>query len=103
MAEPPALSREDVAHLARLSRLALTDAELDGFTPELDVILHAVASIREVADAGDVPPTTHAVPLENVARPDEMRPSLPREAVLAGAPAAEQGRFRVPRILDDEV
>jgi len=52
--------------------------------------------------AADVPPTTHAVPVENVARPDVVRPSLPSQAVLAGAPAVEDGRFRVPRILDVE-
>ena len=91
-----------MAHLARLARLALDDAELDGFAAQLDVILGAVAAIGEVADAADVPPTTHAVPVENVTRPDVVRPSLPREAVLAGAPEAEDGRFRVPRILDEE-
>ena len=98
----PEITREEVAHLARLSRLALDDEELDHLAGQLDVILGAVAKIREVSDAADVPPTTHAVPLENVARPDEVRPSLPREAVLAGAPEAEDGRFRVPRILADE-
>jgi aspartyl-tRNA(Asn)/glutamyl-tRNA(Gln) amidotransferase subunit C len=98
----PEITREQVAHLARLSRLALDDAELDGLATQLDVILSAVASIAEVTDAADVPPTTHAVPLENVQRPDVVRPSLPRDAVLAGAPAAEDGRFRVPRILDEE-
>src|SRR3712207_5410160 len=96
------ITREQVAHLARLSRLALDDAELDGLAQQLGVILGAVAAIGEVTDAADVPPTTHAVPVENVARPDEVRPSLPREAVLAGPPEAEDGRFRVPRILDDE-
>lgn len=96
------ITREQVAHLARLARLALDDAELDGLARELDVILDAVATIREVTDAADVPPTTHAVPVENVTRPDVVRPSLPREAVLAGAPEAEQGRFRVPRILDEQ-
>jgi aspartyl-tRNA(Asn)/glutamyl-tRNA(Gln) amidotransferase subunit C len=98
----PEITREQVAHLARLSRLALDDAELDGLATQLDVILSAVASIAEVTDAADVPPTTHAVPLENVQRSDVVRPSLPREAVLAGAPVAEDGRFRVPRILDAE-
>ena len=98
----PEITRDEVAHLARLSRLALDDAELDALAGQLDVILGAVATIREVSDAADVPPTTHAVPLENVQRPDEVRPSLPRDAVLAGAPSAEDGRFRVPRILDDE-
>ena len=101
-AEPEGISREQVAHLARLARLALDDAELDGLAQQLGVILGAVAAIGEVTDAADVPPTTHAVPVENVSRPDVVRPSLPREAVLAGAPEAEDGRFRVPRILDDE-
>ncbi|MFP5219918.1 MAG: Asp-tRNA(Asn)/Glu-tRNA(Gln) amidotransferase subunit GatC [Actinomycetes bacterium] len=98
----PEITREEVAHLARLSRLALEDAELDALAGQLDVILGAVAKIREVSDAADVPPTTHAVPLENVQRPDVVRPSLPREAVLAGAPDAEDGRFRVPQIRADE-
>ncbi len=95
------ITRDQVAHLARLSRLALDDAELDAFAGQLDVILGAVAAIGSVA-AADVPPTTHAVPLENVTRPDVVRASLPQSAVLAGAPEAEDGRFRVPRILDAE-
>lgn len=96
------ITRAEVAHLARLARLALGEDELDRLASQLDVILGAVAQIGEVTDAGDVPPTTHAVPLENVMRPDEVRPSLPRDEVLAGAPAAEDGRFRVPRILDED-
>lgn len=98
----PEITREQVAHLARLSRLALDDAELDTLSAELGVVLAAVAKISEVTDAADVPPTTHAVPVENVTRPDVVRPSLDREQVLAGAPSAEDGRFRVPRILDAE-
>lgn len=98
----PEITREQVAHLARLSRLALDDDELDRLAGQLDVILGAVARIGEVSDAADVPPTTHAVPLENVSRPDVVRPSLPRDEVLAGAPEAEDGRFRVPRILDEQ-
>ncbi len=97
----PEITREQVAHLARLSRLTLEDAELDSLAGQLDVILGAVARVGEVA-AADVPPTTHAVPVENVTRPDVVRPSLDRAAVLAGAPVAEDGRFRVPRILDGE-
>jgi aspartyl-tRNA(Asn)/glutamyl-tRNA(Gln) amidotransferase subunit C len=96
------ITREEVAHLARLSRLALGEDELAGYAGQLDVILGAVAKIGEVADAADVPPTTHAVPVENVMRPDVVRPSLPRDDVLAGAPAAQDGRFRVPRILEQE-
>lgn len=98
----PEITREEVAHLARLARLALSGDELDAMAAQLDVILAAVATISEVTDTADVPPTTHAVPVENVTRPDVVRPSLPQHAVLAGAPSAQDGRFRVPRILDDE-
>jgi aspartyl-tRNA(Asn)/glutamyl-tRNA(Gln) amidotransferase subunit C len=96
-----AITRAEVAHLARLARLALDDEELDRMASQLDVILGAVARVGEVA-AADIPPTSHSVPLTNVFRPDEVRPSLPPEAALSGAPAAEQDRFRVPRILDEE-
>lgn len=95
------ISRDDVAHLARLARLAVSDDELDTFAGQLDVILAAVARVGEVA-AADIPPTTHAVAMTNVFRPDEVRPSLPRDAVLAEAPAVEDNKFRVPRILMDE-
>ncbi len=94
------ISRAEVAHLARLARLAVTDDELQTFADQLDIIIGSVARVGEVA-ADDVPPTTHAVPVVNVLRPDVIRPSLPRADVLAAAPAAEDGRFRVPRILDD--
>ncbi len=95
------ITRDEVAHLARLARLAVSAEELDVLAGQLDVILGAVARVGEVA-ADDIPPTTHAVPLTNVLRPDEVRPSLDRDAVLSQAPSAEDGRFRVPRILDDE-
>jgi aspartyl-tRNA(Asn)/glutamyl-tRNA(Gln) amidotransferase subunit C len=96
-----AISREEVAHLARLSRLAVTEEELDRFAGQLDVILQSVARVGEVA-AEDIPPTSHAVPLTNVLRDDEIRPSLRREDALAAAPDAAEDRFRVPRILDEE-
>lgn len=96
------ISREDVAHLARLARLAVTDEELDTFAGQLDVILGAVARVGEVA-AADIAPTSHAVPMTNVFRADEVRPSLPRDAVLVAAPAVEDHKFRVPRILTEEV
>jgi aspartyl-tRNA(Asn)/glutamyl-tRNA(Gln) amidotransferase subunit C len=95
------LTRQEVAHLARLARLAVSDEELDLFAGQLDGVLAAVARVGEVA-GDDVPPTTHAVPMTNVTRPDVARPSLPREVVLAQAPAAEDDRFRVPRILGEE-
>jgi aspartyl-tRNA(Asn)/glutamyl-tRNA(Gln) amidotransferase subunit C len=97
----PSITRADVAHLARLSRLALSDDELDQMAGQLDVIINSVARVSEVADA-DVPPTSHSVPLTNVFRPDELQPCLTPEAALAGAPATEDQRFRVPRILDEE-
>ncbi|HLZ36793.1 MAG TPA: Asp-tRNA(Asn)/Glu-tRNA(Gln) amidotransferase subunit GatC [Mycobacteriales bacterium] len=97
----PSITRTDVAHLARLARLALSDEELDAFAGQLDVILSAVARVGEVA-AADIPPTSHAVPLTNVFRPDENRPCLDPAAALAAAPAAAEQRFRVPRILGDE-
>ena len=96
------LSRAEVARLARLARLAVTDAELDVFAGQLSAVLDAVAQVQAVA-ADDVPGTSHVLDLVNVARPDKVRPSLDREAVLAAAPQAEGGRFRVPRILDEEV
>ena len=95
-----ALSPQDVAGLARLARIDLTDAELEHLAPQLDVILESVAHVSDVA-ADDIPPTSHALPLTNVFRPDVVRPSLPVDEVLAQAPAAEQDRFRVPRILGD--
>jgi aspartyl-tRNA(Asn)/glutamyl-tRNA(Gln) amidotransferase subunit C len=96
------ISRDEVAHLARLARLAVTDDELDTFAGQLDVILQAVAQVGEVA-AADVPPTSHSVPLTNVLRDDVPVSCLSRDDALAGAPDAEDGRFRVPRILDEEV
>ena len=96
-----ALTPADVAALARLARIELTEAELALLAPQLDVILESVARVSEVA-AADIPPTSHALPLTNVFREDVVVPSLPRDQVLAGAPAAEQDRFRVPRILEEE-
>ena len=95
------ITRDEVAHLARLSRLALTDDELDHFAGQLDVIIGAVARVQEVAAAG-IPPTTHAAQLVNVMRDDIVVPQLPADVVLAEAPAAEVGKFRVPRILAED-
>jgi aspartyl-tRNA(Asn)/glutamyl-tRNA(Gln) amidotransferase subunit C len=98
----PTISRDEVAHLARLARLAVTEDELDTFAGQLAVILESVASVSEVA-ADDIPPTSHAVPLTNIFRDDLPGPGLTQQQALAGAPAAEDGRFRVPRILGEEV
>src|SRR2546430_302101 len=96
-----AITRDEVAHLARLSRLALREDELDHLATQLDEIISAVARVQEVA-ADDIPPSSHALPLTNVFRADEPRPCLAPEQALSGAPAAEDQRFKVPRILDEE-
>lgn len=96
-----AITRADVEHLARLARLQLTDEELDHYAGQLDVILQSVARVSEVA-ADDIPPTSHPIPMVNVFREDVARPGLERPTVAAGAPAWEDDRFRVPRILDEE-
>ncbi|MFG2075920.1 aspartyl/glutamyl-tRNA(Asn/Gln) amidotransferase subunit C [Nonomuraea maritima] len=96
-----AITRDEVAHLARLSRLALTDDELDHYATQLDAIIESVAKVAEVA-AEDVPPSSHALPLTNVFRADEVQPGLAPEQALSGAPAVEDDRFRVPRILGEE-
>ncbi len=95
-----ALSPEEVAKLGRLARIELSPAELTHLAPQLDVILESVARVSEV-DLDDVPPTSHALPLSNVFRPDEVTPGLTSEEALAGAPAVERDRFRVPRILGE--
>ena len=94
------ISRADVEHVAKLARLALTDDEVEDLTAELGSILGHAADIEALA-LDDVPPTAHPLPLENVLRADDVRPSLDRDEVLAQAPAAEGGRFRVPRILGE--
>ncbi len=95
------ITRDEVAHLAKLARLDLSGAELDHYAGQLDVILQSVARISEVA-AEDIPPTSHPVPVENVFRDDIAMPGLDRAEVFAAAPATEGDRFRVPRILDEE-
>lgn len=97
----PAISRDEVAHLARLARLDLTDDELDHYAQQLDVILGAVRRVSDVA-AADVEPMSHPVAITNVFRPDVRTPGLTAQQALAGAPAVEDQRFRVPRILDEE-
>jgi aspartyl-tRNA(Asn)/glutamyl-tRNA(Gln) amidotransferase subunit C len=98
----PEISRVEVARLADLARIDLSEAELDHLAPQLAVILDSVAAISAVA-ADDVPPTSHPLPLTNVLRADEVRPGLTAEQALAGAPVPpEQQRFSVPRILGEE-
>ena len=90
-----AISRDEVLHVARLARLALTDDEIERLTGELGAILEAVGIVSEL-DLAEVDPTSHPLDLVNVWADDEPRPSLPLEDVLANAPEAEDGLFRVP-------
>ena len=95
------ITRDEVAHLARLARLALPDAELDHLAPQLGQIISAVAQVQEVAADG-IPPTSHATGLTNVFRADEPVPCLTPRQALDQAPAVEQQRFKVPRILGED-
>jgi len=94
-----AITRADAEHVAQLARLALDEAEVQQFTLDLGVILEHAEDVAAL-DIDDVEPTAHPLPLVNVVRPDEVHAPLPRDEVLAQAPAVEDGRFRVPRILD---
>lgn len=94
------LTTDDVRHVARLARLALTDEEVTALGGQLSNILAYAEKVSEVATE-DVPPTSHPYPLRNVWRDDEPRPSLPADEAVATAPNAEDGRFRVPRIVDE--
>lgn len=95
------LSPDEVRHVAMLARLALDDGEIDRLAPQLSEILAYAEQVGQVATE-DVPPTSHPIPLANVWRDDEPRPSLPRDDVLAPGPDIEDGRFAVPRIVAEE-
>jgi aspartyl-tRNA(Asn)/glutamyl-tRNA(Gln) amidotransferase subunit C len=94
------ITRDDVAHVARLARLEPTDDELVRFTDQLAKVLDHARDV-EALDVGDVPPTSHPYPLQNVMRADEEVPCLDRDAVLAAAPAVEGAQFRVPPVLGE--
>jgi len=94
------ISRQDVEHVARLSRLALSDAELERMREQLSGILAYIDKLRALDTAG-VEPTSHAVPLVNVMRDDEPRPPFPADAMLGNAPDRAGEFFRVPRIIED--
>jgi aspartyl-tRNA(Asn)/glutamyl-tRNA(Gln) amidotransferase subunit C len=95
------ITRDDVAHVARLARLQLTDEELDLFTGQLAKVLDHARDV-EALDVGDLPPTAPPYPLRNVLRPDQVGLCLDRDEVLGQAPAVEDGRFKVPPILGEE-
>jgi aspartyl-tRNA(Asn)/glutamyl-tRNA(Gln) amidotransferase subunit C len=96
----PKISREDVQHVARLARLELSEAELERMRVEMDAILTYMDKLRSLDTAG-VEPTSHAVPLHNVLRDDEPRPSASRDDMLANAPDRAGDFFRVPRIIEE--
>ncbi|EHI10731.1 Asp-tRNA(Asn)/Glu-tRNA(Gln) amidotransferase subunit GatC [Mycolicibacterium thermoresistibile] len=94
------ISRDEVSHLARLARLALTEDELDSFAGQLDAILEHVGRIQAV-DVTGVEPTDNPLKAVNVFRPDVVQPSLSQQDALAGAPEVQDGQFAVPRILGE--
>ena len=97
---PARISTADVAHVARLARIDLSDEDLEQFTEQLGAVLEHARDV-EALDTAGVPPTAHPLPLRNVLRPDLVVPSLDRDEVLAEAPEVEAGQFRVPRILGE--
>jgi aspartyl-tRNA(Asn)/glutamyl-tRNA(Gln) amidotransferase subunit C len=97
---PERITTSDVAHVARLARLQLSDAELEEFTGQLAAVLDHAADVASL-DLSGVAPTAHPLPLVNVLREDVVRPGLGRDDALRGAPAVEADRFRVPPILGD--
>jgi aspartyl-tRNA(Asn)/glutamyl-tRNA(Gln) amidotransferase subunit C len=92
------ITKETVAHVATLARLAVTDEELELFTGQLAAVLEHAQDV-EALDTSGVPPTAHPLEIVNVLREDVVQPSLDRDEVLAMAPSTEDGRFRVPSIL----
>lgn len=93
------LTREEVDHIAELARLGLTEEERDLFAGQLSAILDYFQVLQQL-DTESVPPTTTAVPLENVMFEDEVQPSSPREDILSNAPDSDEGSFRVRAVLD---
>jgi aspartyl-tRNA(Asn)/glutamyl-tRNA(Gln) amidotransferase subunit C len=96
----PKISLAEVEHVARLARLVLSPAEKERMRRELDGILGYIDKLRRL-DTSGVEPTSHAVPMTNVMRADEPRPSLPREDMLANAPDPHGDLFRVPKIIEE--
>ena len=93
------ITRAEVEHVSRLARLALSEAELDSLTGEMDAILDFVEQLNALDTQGIVP-TAHAIPMENAFRPDEVRPGLTTEQALSNAPDATNNAFRVRRVIE---
>lgn len=94
------ITKDTVRQVAKLARLELSEAEETTFTDQLGSILGYVEQLAQLDTTG-VEPTAHALPVSNVVRTDEIRPSLDRTAVLQNAPVEDQGMFRVPKILSE--
>lgn len=94
------ISREEVEHVAYLARIGLTEEEKVRLQGQLSDILGHVAVISQL-DTEAIPPTAQVIPLHNVMRRDEARPSFPSEEILANAPRAEAGHFKIPPVLED--
>lgn len=93
------ITRKDVEQVALLSRLEIAEDDIAKFTGQLDAILEYV-DVLDKANTEGVEPTAHVLPLKNVMRPDQVRPSLPRELALSNAPEQEDGYFKVPKIME---
>jgi len=93
------LGHEEVEHIAELAKLGLTEEEVERFSQQLSAILEYAQRLQEL-DTDAIPPTAQVITLQNVMRPDEVRPSFPREDILANAPAAEKGCFKVHAVLE---
>jgi aspartyl-tRNA(Asn)/glutamyl-tRNA(Gln) amidotransferase subunit C len=93
------ITRAEVQYVARLARLGLSEGEMDRLAAELDHILEAMQALRQL-DTSAIPPTAQVIPLRNVMRDDEVRPSWPIDEILRNAPATREGQFLVPPVLD---
>ena len=93
------LSKQEVEHVAKLARLAITDEEKERYSQQLSNILTYIEKLKEL-DTSKVEPTSHVLPMKNIFREDEVRPSLPREEILKNAPDRAEEFFRVPKIIE---
>lgn len=94
------ITTDDVRHVALLSRLYATDEEIEEYARALNPILGYFNKLGEL-DTGDIPPSCHSIPMKNVFRKDEVKPSLSNEEAVANAPESEEGCFKVPKIIQE--
>ena len=94
-----AISKDEVKYIANLARLALTEAEVDHFQNQLEVILEYIGKLKKL-DISGVEAMAHALDLKNVYRPDVVKPSMDPQKILKGSPAHEGGFFKVPKVIE---